>query len=564
MEQPSPREFFWVAASAVVLAGFVVYANSFSNKFVWDDASSVLLHKHVQDPAFFFQLFLEDQHAFGRGQGSFYRPLVSVSFMVDYALTTAVDPVAQGVSLQDGLSPLIFHLTNTAWHVLAAVLLLGVLLRFGTPRAVSLAVALLWVVHPLHTEAVTYISGRADSMAAAFMFGALLFATSPRRSAVSAVVASSVCFLGGLLSKESAMIYPALLFFAIACAPVDKTRAARWAPLAGAVIVLGAYAVVKFVFLNFPSDSPAPDTGLGERLVQMLQAFSFYLGLTVAPIGLHMERSLAGASVIFAVTGAIALIAMIACAVWAYRAERRRLAFAIAWFVVTWLPISGLFPLNAPMAEHWLYVPLAGLLWAVGELVAPFLAAKPARVAAAGVVAAWFLVLVGLSVERNRDWRNNETIFVKTLEANPNSLRVRYNLGVTYQDIDDNPIGAIREFERFLQDYSAAHQADPEWAKFYDLTAMEAGNSLGALYFQRGQLQQAAQRFGYVIDSAAGKPIGQDEATVIAEASIGLGQCFQAIGKPEAAAPHFDRAVQLRPDMAPAVDQLRRRGPQPM
>lgn len=63
----------------VALAGTLVYINTFHADWVWDDVSSVLLHKHVQTPSSVFQLFLEDQHAFGRGQGNFYRPLVSLS-----------------------------------------------------------------------------------------------------------------------------------------------------------------------------------------------------------------------------------------------------------------------------------------------------------------------------------------------------------------------------------------------------------------------------------------------------------------------------------------------------
>ena len=77
--------FRWFAAATLVLLGCIASANSFTGEFVWDDASSILLHKHVQDPARLGQLFREDLHAFGRGQGNFYRPMLAVSFMADYA-----------------------------------------------------------------------------------------------------------------------------------------------------------------------------------------------------------------------------------------------------------------------------------------------------------------------------------------------------------------------------------------------------------------------------------------------------------------------------------------------
>ena len=78
----------------VLVAGVLAYGNSFLGEFVWDDASSILLHEHVRDPAKFGQLFREDQHPFGRGQGNFYRPLLASSFMVDCVVAGVWFPVA--------------------------------------------------------------------------------------------------------------------------------------------------------------------------------------------------------------------------------------------------------------------------------------------------------------------------------------------------------------------------------------------------------------------------------------------------------------------------------------
>src|SRR5512145_2849251 len=89
---PSDAGFRRLILLLLALACIAAYANTLSGAWVWDDASSVLLHKHVQDPGRFFQLFREDQHAFGRGQGNFYRPLVSASFMLDYQLSGAPPP----------------------------------------------------------------------------------------------------------------------------------------------------------------------------------------------------------------------------------------------------------------------------------------------------------------------------------------------------------------------------------------------------------------------------------------------------------------------------------------
>ncbi len=561
----TPRQFAAIAIPAILVYACLTYANTLSNEFVWDDASSILLHQHVQDPQKVGQLFLEDQHAFGRGLGTFYRPLLSVSFMIDFVITRwaqGIDSGATASELQRELSPFLFHVTNLLWHVAATVLLFGILVRFRAPREACAIVPLVYAIHPLQTEAVTYISGRADSMAAAFVFAALLFATARSMKPVVAVTLSLLCFAGGLLSKESAMIYPVLLVAAVLCVPdTDSDRSsprARWIPLAGAVLLLAIYIGLRATILDFPSDSTAPTTGFGQRVVETLQALTLYIGLIFAPLGLHMERSLSGDSPILAVPGALFLIGSVGLAVWAYRRDRKRLTFAIAWFIVTWLPISGIFPLNAPMAEHWLYVPLAGFVWAVAELIVPFVHQRPIPGAiAATVTAAWTIALVAISVDRNRDWRDNESIFTATLFHNSESLRVRYNLAVTYEDLTDNAIGATREFERFLQDYGTLETADPAGFAFYKQTALEADVSLGGLYFQRGLIRQAADRYGHALESVGAESLTPEAAALAAEASLGLGRCFQAAGQPQEAEPHFARAVQLRPDMAPLVEQIR-------
>lgn len=159
----SESRFNWAMVLVLLLTCAIAYINTLDGEWVWDDASSVLLHEHVQQPDHLLQLFREDQHAFGRGQGNFYRPLVSVSFMVDYYLAGGPSPETYGKQALPEVSPLLFHISNMFWHYCAALALLLLLHVLEAPRFVRGLVPLLFVVHPLHTEAVAYISeiGRA-------------------------------------------------------------------------------------------------------------------------------------------------------------------------------------------------------------------------------------------------------------------------------------------------------------------------------------------------------------------------------------------------------------------
>ena len=546
------RPFRLTAVLLLATAAFLAYANTFTGEFVWDDASSVLLHKHVQDPSKFFQLFREDQHAFGRGQGNFYRPLVSASFMLDFALSK---PAAG-----EELSPFLFHLTNAAWHAAAAILLFALLARVGAPRFVQLAASAVYVVHPLHTEAVAYISGRADMMSAAFMYAGLYVAARDRAGwggSILAALLAGLCFICGLLSKEAAFIFP-LLAGLLIFRPVEgvdrkaAVYARRSAVFVLSLAILGVYAVLRSTVLHFGTQT-TPETGLGERVVELLQAYALYLRLLIVPTGLHMERTLDGVGAATAVAGAVLLAVTVALAVFSWRRGQRRAAMGLVWFLITWLPISGLFPLNAPMAEHWMYLPMAGLLWAVAEL-AWAVAQKPApRYAVVAAAYGLGVVFLALTVARNRDWHDNESIFLATLDKNPDSTRVRYNLAVTYEDLLHNPWAARRQYEGVIASYREQKRGMLGGGKeeFWD-EELESHLSLGGIYADRRQYGDAAAHFSTVMRVAPTESNGPVRAT----AAFGLGQCFLATGDSRKALELFKQAAAGRPDLKGEIERL--------
>lgn len=565
-DQPSAsRGTRGAVALALVLIGLVAYANSFDGEFVWDDASSILLHRHVKDPGKVLALFTEDQHAFAGGQGNFYRPLLSVTFMIDYAVARIGQEPVPPESVPDDLSPTVFHLSSVLWHCAAGVLLYLFMARVGAPTVVQIAVPAVFLAHPLHTEAVAYISGRADSMAAAFMFAGLYFATwreTPRRFWTGTALAL-VCFAGGLLSKESAFIFPALLALYLFMlrpggAGVPTPAAQRFVPLTGSLALLGVYAALRTTVLNFGSDTTPPDTGFFARVVEMLQAFALYLKLFFLPTGLHMERTLNGVPNYVAGIGAVLLVALAAMTIYTWGRGERRAAFAFAWFFATWLPISGLFPLNAPMAEHWMYVPMAGFFWGLAEFIVARLggedriAQRPVAQVLGAVVTIWALALLLLTVDRNRDWDTNESLYTATLRENPNSVRVHFNLAVTYQDLLDNPAGARRHYHAVVRAYEARREGTPELAGRFWRDELEAHLSLGELYREAGRFGESLPHYQYVLQAEP----GENNRGLVAQAAFGAGQSLLALGNYRAALEQFQQAVHLVPSLAPEADRV--------
>ncbi|HIJ65778.1 MAG TPA: tetratricopeptide repeat protein [Candidatus Hydrogenedentes bacterium] len=556
-------QFRALMIGAVSLVVIFAYSNTLSNGFVWDDASSVLTHKHVQDPSKLRQLFREDQHAFGRGEGSFYRPLVSLSFMADFALAYDGPKEALAAGRVPELDPFLFHVINTAWHIVASLLFFALLTRLEAPRFVRLTAPLLYAVHPLHTEAVSYISGRGDSMAATFMFAGLWCAMWDRTlwRRIAGGLLSALCFAAAALCKESALIFPALLTLINAVRPVEEPEkpgllvyAKRSIPVLVSLALLGLYVYLRQA-LDLGMPSAARETSVGQRLLETGQAFALYIRLIFAPTGLHMERTLEGVP---GWIGAVGLALLAACAallvVEGILRKRRRLAIAVGWFLVTWFPISGLIPLNAPMAEHWMYVPLAGFLWALAEVVWPLLRRPTAQKTARVAVYVVCVLFVVLTLARNRDWRDDETLYLATLEENPDSVRVHFNLAVVYDDLQENLPAAERHYRSVITLREAQKKelpGDTNAVLFWD-DELEAHLFLGDARLEQRRYREAVEHYNLILQI---EPT-EKNAACLGMASYGMGKCMLAAGNRESAAALFERATQTFPHLERDVARL--------
>ncbi len=615
------RQFTWAASAALVVLGFLAYANTFSGDWVWDDVSSVLLHENVQNPAKLGQLFREDQHAFGRGEGNFYRPLVSVSFMVDFLLS--YDPTLDTAAIKGypDVKPLLFHLSNTLWHCAASVLLFLLLGRLGAPRMVQAAASVLFVLHPMHTEAVAYISGRADMMSATFILAALLCAItdtgSPRRwfglmacvvllllglllktvfelsfsfricwALMIVLVATTdatnfrqwwsttlaaIFLILGLCSKESSTIFPILLLLVLLFRQVSSSqKPKKWladlrsVSLGATVITVASYIDLRSDILDFTKSSADGNAGHGflaylatlPRLgMETCQAFAFYIKTLFLPTNLHMEQTLAGVPGWTAGLGLLFLLACIGAAYWGYRSGNRRITLALVWFLAAWLPISGIFPLNAPMAEHWMYVPMAGFWWAVMELLVLASQRLNLRLAPVALAAVLGLLFLNQTIVRNSDWRDNETIFRATLAENPDTLRVHSNLAVTYDFLQGNYPGAVRHYKAAI----ALYEKQKDRPEVLLPEEIPLRLSLAEMLLRQRNYSDALPWFGALM------PLTQQDNTKAdgAKAAFGLGQCYLGLGNYPQAAELMQQAVALDPSLAGPYNDLMRGAPLP-
>ena len=421
----------WLVLLVFVVLAFATYAPCLTGERVWDDQYLIGDNPFFKSPVFAAEVFRS--HLFEESFSTYYRPVQNLSYMLDYWLW--------------GDSTTGYHCTNVLIHAFAAWLLFLLLRRLlpalwngggndpiGARAAIAaLLVSLVWLVHPVHNAAVAYISGRADSLAALFALGAwLLWLRARDCSRLAAQLCwgllAALMFLVALCSKEIALVW-ALLF---SLHTLFFVRSPDWRrqifPIAGLIAVIGIYAVLHALPEQRSGAPGSLAEPFGGRVILALRALGDYCGLMFAPVRLMMERSLGPTEMYgnrsawwqnitceyLSLLGAVALIAAAWLCVRGGEARSLR-RFGALWFLVAFVPISNLIPLNAEVAEHWIYTASIGFLLLLTGTVA-MLPPRAMRWSAALALAAVAALAVRTSF-RAADWRDGET-FARSTIAN--------------------------------------------------------------------------------------------------------------------------------------------------
>jgi hypothetical protein len=411
-----------------------------------------------------------------------YRPLTTLSFLANF------------VAFENGVRPFAYHATNILLHLVNAWLVFALARRVLKSIWPAFFAAAIWAAHPVGTDTVTNIAGRADLLAAAGLLGALLLYLDWRSDARSPWLRLAGIFLLALLAagaKETGAMLIGLMLLSD-LVPAFRPKVARnWRAAAyGAVAVaLGVYLALRMrAFAGAPAVVPA-------MLQNPLHAASFWtarwtalkilaleIGLLVWPARLASDRSFdaipfAGALDPAAWIG-LAIAAALAATV-LFRRSRPNLFWLAGFFSLLLLPASNLVVLiGAPMAERFLYLPSAAFAIAVAALAWRF---APPRAAAAALTTVT-LLFAARSLARNPDWNSNRTLAARDVQTVPRSFRMRQLLGEELYVADRRNLPeTIRHLET---SWSILDPVPPEQstasvpaglATYHDLAAAQAG-----------------------------------------------------------------------------------------
>lgn len=428
-------DFPRIHLAAALLLALVAYANALGNNFVLDDIGIIVENPLVQQGANVWTVFTSGYWPSGASGVSMdptlYRPLAILSFVLNGS--------------EPGLNATAFHAVNVVLHMVATALVFVLALRVFKSAAPSLAAAAVFAVHPVHTEAVTGIVGRADVMATVFFLSSFLvlrrrtaFVDAERKRRLPIALGwgliGAVAWLLGLFSKEIAATLPMVLAlddwlarreFPDERGATTRVLLVRYAPLAAAAVVYlllreNAITGGSQIWPGFAGASTA------SRVLTASRVIMEYIGLFLFPFPLLADYWISEVpNAHSALNPAVfASIALWLATVVGLRLSKGdvRIILPIAWFFITIAPVSNvLFPIGVAKAERLLYLPSVGLCLLVGSIVSMTAARGTARNAGRVFLGSAVLIFVILTVRRNRDWKDNLTLAQATLKVSPES-----------------------------------------------------------------------------------------------------------------------------------------------
>lgn len=413
----------------------IQYSGTLSYGAAWDDTRFVFESGARGGVAAIPELvtspFLGDLPA-GRSP---YRPLTAASYALDWTV--------------GGGQASFFHWTNTALHAAASVLVLAVLLGLGSALGPAVLGGLVFAVHPVHSEAVANLAGRAELLVAVALLGATVLHL--RRRATLGVLA---CFAVGLAAKENAIVLPGLLVALTLLrpdadepgTPVRDRLVRAWPLWTGLVAVAGVYMMVRRAVLGtFTTHDVAPfilPLPTSTRVATAVANWTEYVRLMVFPSDLVVDYGPAviGVSTVTDLpfwTGLLVGVGVVFLAAVAW--PRTRLpALGVAWFAIAVAPVSNLLvPIAQWLAERFLYLPSVGLSMAVagGWVVgADRLRSPGARRLAGGLAVVALALLATRTWTRNATWRDTGTVARTLIEEHPEAFRAQWLLGMALMD----------------------------------------------------------------------------------------------------------------------------------
>lgn len=505
----SPPSRHWLAAGLLSAVTAPAFSNSFGAGFVFDSKPILLEDPRIrQVTAQNIALIWQHTYWWPSGEAGLYRPFTTFSYLFNYAI------------LGNGRNPAGYHLLNLLLHLANVLLVYALAHRLVRRFWPSVFIAGIWAVHPLLTESVTNLVGRADLLAGTAVLGGfwiyLKSAETRGGRRLAWLVALALAATAGFFAKESAVVLVGAIFLFEFAWWKERKQArapalasiALAAPLA-ALLYQRAAVLAASPKADFPfTDNPIIGAGFWAAKLTALKVLARYLWLTVWPAKLSADYSYSEIRIATGTLGDwvawIAVAAAAAGVLYLYRVSRTGFFFACFAFL-TLLPASNLFfPIGSIMAERFMYLPLTGLAGcAVLGIYKVAERSGNARLAPA------LLLLIGAAFAlrtraRNLDWHDDVSLDTAAVADAPRSFKTHKMLAVSLMESDSGDARLDQEIGE-AQKSMAIVNALPDTRNDPSIYRLAAN-----LYLRKGDLLASRDSRGRAVNPAAGSGAYRD------------------------------------------------------
>lgn len=426
------RRLFWLLS----IAAFLLFAPTIGHGFVLDDLAVIENNKFVQEgfggiPDLFSTFYWK---GFWNDNAGLYRPLSMVMFAIEWAISPN--------------NPALHHFINVLLYALTIGLLFKLLLKLlpGYSVWASFAIALIFMVHPSHTEVVANIKSRDEILC--FLFFLLTFLSLLKAGSGKSMdlVKPALLFLACLLSKEAGIMY--LPIFGFYFWMIKKESAfSAFRKLVPLIVIAGVWLILHQLVIHSDPTPPIQytyhDNSLvacenGSRYATGIGILGRYLLETVAPFNLSYDYSYNQLPCLSftspPVIATLVAVVLLGLVVVKTRKSKPEIGFGILFFFISIALVTNIFSLiGTTYANRLIYAPALGIILSVVLVLFTLFKAEQVSKWQSGAV--FTSLVIGIlfavqTIQRNRVWESNTTLFTADLENSPNSARVQFNYGV--------------------------------------------------------------------------------------------------------------------------------------
>lgn len=516
------KNFRIISAVIIAIAVLIVYSNSFHNSFQYDDIHHIFQSRHnknfdsFKDLSFWF-------HFIQRAPAQF-------TFAVNYYFGE--------------YSVFGYHIVNVMIHIISSVLvfvLAGIVLNSSVvkqkavlenKKILQLFSALIFAVHPIQTETVTYIVQRMESLSFAFYASALImyYLFRKEKETVKKVFKFTLFFLAGLLAvmtKQTAYTLPlTILLFEVYFIRDEKGSCSKklvltlTAALASALIIGLAADILPKEYMS--------DTTRWQYMITQFKVIPKYIFLLFIPAGQNIDHHVTVPESLFdpvILSGILLIVILIFAGIYAYKNDQKVISFSIAWFFAVISLRSSVLPISDLMSEHRLYPAVFGfgLFISVSVVLTADKIAGSFKYNFTLITLLLITIIYSVStVRRNEVWKDELSLWKDSVSKSPEKFRPNYNAGEAYKKFGYsqtalgyylkadsingdsyglcNNIGNIysekKDFDSAEKYYLRALALNPEYPK--------ALNNLANIYFKKGNMKKAEELYVYASEKDPG------------------------------------------------------------